>query len=626
MYPVEMVRNDLIIKECKQIRTPNDLLRLMNRVKREKYGFKAYPFTLAQLFHFSDTRRNRKHYRPFRIPKRSGGYRTVTAPCGMLKSFQTVAGIILQAFYETPPCVNGFVTGKSVKDNASPHVGMNYVFNSDLKDFFPSISLPRVWKTLQCPPFRFSSRTASILAGICCTEVGAIEREAEKRWEWARKNRMLENGEEDTPSPDCIFADPVDEIERFLELAANTFQDSETDTGEPRARNALPQGAPSSPILSNIVCRNLDRKLSGLARRFGLNYSRYADDITFSSLHNVYHEGGDFITEFRRIVAAEGFTLNEKKTRLLRRGQRQEVTGLTVNTKVNIPRAFVRDLDNVLYIWKRYGASAAYAKLLARNLHIHPSTGPGPRYLKMEDLIKGRLGYVRMIKGEDSPVWLLLQARFEDCSNRVPYGNIRYIHSWRIADFESLTGLELRIRKIRNLGWSCFFGPEESEEFVPLSKWCRTRLGNIMESGDREALESFKQMNRIGLCCDAGKTPGQDLPALRDDTYDFECSPTKIPGETGQEEEQCPYLFGRYEGWRFFWLIYRRHASCKKDNPTSQEMPEVDEAKLKTIIGRDSMKDFVDDLGLVQNHITISGPRRTLEEMGWLFEDMENPF
>ena len=79
-------------------------------------------------------------------------------------------------------------------------------------------------------------------------------------------------------------------------------------------KSVLPQGAPTSPILTNIVCRKLDIRLNGLAKRFGLKYSRYADDITFSSSHNVYQKGGEFLDELKRVINDQGFTIKESKT------------------------------------------------------------------------------------------------------------------------------------------------------------------------------------------------------------------------------------------------------------------------------------------------------------------------
>ena len=113
----------------------------------------------------------------------------------------------------------------------------------------------------------------------------------------------------------------------------------------------LPQVAPTSPLLTNAICDTLDRRLAGLAKRFGLRYTRYADDITFSSMHNVYQNGSPFRIELERIISGQHFKINPKKTRLHHRGQRQEVTGLTVGEKINVCRSYVKDIRAILHIW-----------------------------------------------------------------------------------------------------------------------------------------------------------------------------------------------------------------------------------------------------------------------------------
>ncbi len=97
----------------------------------------------------------------------------------------------------------------------------------------------------------------------------------------------------------------------------------------------LPQGAPTSPAISNIVCKRLDSRLAGLCRKHGFSYSRYADDLIFSS------ENGKilrFIKIFKEIIQKEGFTVAEEKTLIRRSGSRQQILGLNVNTKVSVPR------------------------------------------------------------------------------------------------------------------------------------------------------------------------------------------------------------------------------------------------------------------------------------------------
>jgi hypothetical protein len=164
----------------------------------------------------------------------------------------------------------------------------------------------------------------------------------------------------------------------------------------------LPQGSPVSPILTNIICDRLDRRLAGLAKRFRLSYTRYADDITFSSMHNVYQEGGEFRTELKRIIEDQSFEINDDKTRLQKKGVRQEVTGITVNDKNNVSKKYVRELRNILYIWKKYGYLVAYNKFMQ---HYTPKIKKlwKTKRPNMANVLHGKLMYLRMVKGpEDS--------------------------------------------------------------------------------------------------------------------------------------------------------------------------------------------------------------------------------
>lgn len=110
--------------------------------------------------------------------------------------------------------------------------------------------------------------------------------------------------------------------------------------------NALPQGAPSSPALANVVCHKLDRRLAGLAQARKMNYSRYCDDITLSGSGRFNRQTVDF---FKSIILDEGFKVNEKKTRLLSSRACQTVTGLSVNAKVNIPRKRKRQIRAIIH-------------------------------------------------------------------------------------------------------------------------------------------------------------------------------------------------------------------------------------------------------------------------------------
>ena len=511
------MNREAIVKAASKMTSTHDFLVLLNRIKMDELGEKGHPFTMPQLNYFINPKRNKGHYRTFTIPKKSGGVRTISAPERMLKSLLTYTNRILQAFYEAPEYVTGFVPSKSVVDNAERHIGMNYVFNTDLKDFFPSIPQARVWGALQCRPFGFNKTIASAIAGLCCTKI------------------------------------TVGEGTRF----------------------ALPQGSPCSPVLTNIVCHNLDWKLNGLARRFHLKYSRYADDITFSSDHNVYQNDGEFMVEFRRIVTEQNFTINEKKTRLQKRGERQEVTGLVVSDRVNVAREYVRDLDNLLYIWERHGHNSAFAKFIARYTPKQNAHGSEP---DMKTVIQGKLMYLRMVKGEDNPVWRRLQKRFNRLADRKESTggtDIIYIHSYSIEAFEKAIGSALVWYKTFKPGpvedsdapeTTCLhphFIVNGREHFVFLSKYSNTRLTHILEGGNEDELSKFKQRYQIAWCKRVIKAPVEEGPydseelnsLLKKLTPEFieKLGLEKKPQEPASLLESPP-----------FWMIYRGLRKKKK--------------------------------------------------------------
>lgn len=132
----------------------------------------------------------------------------------------------------------------------------------------------------------------------------------------------------------------------------------------------LPQGAPTSPAIANLVCRHLDARLDGLARRFGAIYTRYADDLTFSGDRDFIAGLKRFIPTVRRIVREEGFRLNKAKTRFARKGAQQRVTGLVVNRQVSVPRAERRRLRAIVYNLSK-GKPAQGHEAKVRDLRAH---------------------------------------------------------------------------------------------------------------------------------------------------------------------------------------------------------------------------------------------------------------
>ncbi len=381
-----------IANQAKEMKTKEDLLALLNYVKKSLMDewpneYKFYSFKMSHINYYCNPNHS-KLYRHFNIKKKNGGQRVISAPRS--KNFKYILiclNEILKSIYTPSEYAMGFTIGKSIVNNAKVHKGQNYVLNIDLKDFFPSIPQARVWGRLKTKPIGFSKEIANIIAGLC-----------------AMKDPTKP---EDYKENDGFF---------------------------------LPQGAPTSPILTNMICDRLDRRLAGLAKRFGLRYTRYADDITFSSMHNVYNENGTFFQELIRIIEEQGFRINEKKTRLQKKSARQEVTGITVNNKLNAPRKYVGSIKNILHIWEKYGYNEAYSRFLkkykAEKGHVKKGTP------NMENVLDGKLQFLRMVKGEDDPVYIKLYSRFMKLNNslkdisKTTETGVTYIDKDTIANFE----------------------------------------------------------------------------------------------------------------------------------------------------------------------------------------------
>lgn len=411
-----------IVKRVNEMNTKADLLALLNDLKVDDLGDSAYPFTMKQLNYYCNPNRNRRRYTQFEIPKKAGGERQITAPVMVLKSLLTYVNVILQALYEPLPCVMGFTPKKSITDNANPHIGQHYVFNIDMKDFFPSIAQARVWAKLQLPPFNFKNNEdngpkrrilADVIAGMCCMKI------------------------DDTTNPAL-----------FMELKKRKINAGKD------VLYVLPQGAPTSPILTNIICERLDWRLSKLAKHFGVTYTRYADDITFSSMHNVYQKDSNFIKQLHKIVEGQNFVLNPAKTRLYRVNQRQEVTGLTVNVKLNVTRKYVQDVRHILHTWSTKGYQTAYAEFYPLYKKERPQKKGEPI---LENVVSGRLEYIKMVKGAEDSTYKKLYAIFESLikqhsDNNVQFANAgyHYIVTCLISQFEKTFQTKIEIGKSKS--------------------------------------------------------------------------------------------------------------------------------------------------------------------------------
>jgi len=244
-------------------------------------------------------------YIEYRIPKKNGGWRHITAPQDGLKRIQGKLARLLAEIYNdleqrridhafdglrVSDCVlsHGFKDKYSIVTNASVHVGRRFVFNTDLEDFFPSISFGRVRAFFIADKnFRLTPPVATMVAQLVCYQ------------------------------------------------------------------NKLPQGAPTSPIISNYIAHILDIALNKMARAGNCSYSRYADDLTFSTNEAIFPSAiarliggttdrwvaGDGLLSR---VCASGFRVNHDKTRMQLPKSRQEATGLTVNQSLNVAVAYYK--------------------------------------------------------------------------------------------------------------------------------------------------------------------------------------------------------------------------------------------------------------------------------------------
>ena len=255
------------------------------------------------------------HYRRWLVPKRDGSPRLISAPKPELKAIQRWIAREITEHLPVHGAAHGFVIGRSIATNAIVHATARVVVKLDIKGFYPTVTTRRVKGLLRRAGL--GEQVATLLA-LLVTE--------------SPREEVVTHG-------------------RTYYVA----------TG-PRS---LPQGAPTSPSITNALCLRMDCRLSGLARKLGCRYTRYADDLTFSwhgeARPRVTESGdpaseperpaiGTLLRAVRMIVGSEGFEIHTKKTRVMRKGARQKVTGLVVNTapagvpSVRVPRKAVRQL------------------------------------------------------------------------------------------------------------------------------------------------------------------------------------------------------------------------------------------------------------------------------------------
>ncbi|MCF6228504.1 MAG: reverse transcriptase family protein [Planctomycetes bacterium] len=289
----------------------------------------------------------RSHYVGRPIPKKSGGERRLLVPLPRLKAAQQALHRKLISLLPLQPCVHGFRLKHDVLTGSSVHVGRQIVIGMDIAEFFPSFTFRRVSGYFRA--LGYSRGIAIALASLTITS--------------------------------CM------DVPDYTPEAYSNHSYTE-----------LPQGAPTSPGIANAICWRMDKRLSALARKFGGDYTRYADDLTFSGFQDMADNTGRLLRIVRQIIETEGFVVNENKTRIMRRGSQQRVTGVVVNEKTNLPR---REFDKI--------------KAIIHNCIKHgPATQNHAQHENFKEHLRGRVAHAQHIGPErgqklkamfDSIVW-----------------------------------------------------------------------------------------------------------------------------------------------------------------------------------------------------------------------------
>lgn len=252
------------------------------------------------------------HYTRFAIPKRSGGRRLISTPKPAMRAAQQWIRVNVLAPLPVSPHAAAFRPGRSIVDNARRHSGKACVIRMDLSDFFATVSFPRIRGFFES--LGYNPGVATVLALICTD---------------APRSRVTLDGQTQM----VIVGD-----------------------------RSLPQGACTSPDLANLVTIRLDARIAGLARKFGYTYSRYADDLVLSAESEEIFAAG-VVSAVTRVCSEEGFTVNPRKTRIMRVPNRQLVTGLMVNHGVRLTRKDLRRIRAFLHRCERSGLDTVSAEL-----------------------------------------------------------------------------------------------------------------------------------------------------------------------------------------------------------------------------------------------------------------------
>lgn len=289
------------------------------------------------------------HYVMRAIPKRGdnrtddpfscNSYRILEQPKYYLKAAQREILFVLLNKIPPHPCAHGFVANRNVLTFARPHAGQETILRMDLQDFFPSIQLPRILGLYRSLGYAY--KVALALAFISTTRT------------------------------------KLDHLPELKTIAPSERMSLLSLFNCPH----LPQGAPTSPAIANLVAYRLDARLHGLAQKAGFTYTRYADDLLFSGSYRLKRLASSFAIQVAAIALDEGFAIQHRKTRVMPQSVKQRVAGLVVNAHPNVDRSTFDTLKAILTNCIRHGPST-------QNRDNHPD---------FRSHLLGRVGWVHQV-------------------------------------------------------------------------------------------------------------------------------------------------------------------------------------------------------------------------------------
>ncbi|MFF5818808.1 reverse transcriptase domain-containing protein [Lysinibacillus capsici] len=303
---------------------------------------------------------SKKSYTTFKIPKKQKDeFREINKPSKNLDIIQKKLNYILRLVYtKIHSTAHGFTIDKSIRTNALAHINNKVILNIDLENFFGSINFARV-RAMFMTYFKFNSEVATTLANICCDN-----------------------------------------------------------------NNVLAQGVATFPIISNVIANKLDKQLHRLAKSKRCVYTRYADDITFSTnldnIHNdILHDELNLVlgSVLTSIITSNGFNINNRKTRVSRKNKAQYVTGIKINSKLNINRKYIKKIRTILNNIEKNLDNIEETRNLFYCKHNFRKT-----LLKdydMFNVVRGMISHIGFVKGKSDKVYLKYGARFNEIVKQV---------------------------------------------------------------------------------------------------------------------------------------------------------------------------------------------------------------